>query len=166
VKLLPILTVAGLLGGLAMAPPATAAAPALTLQVIGPAKPVAAGDDITLEVILSTDGDRAHTFLLGSFPQAFGIYVLGPWGVVPPDPGKVRPENWMHQEHSAAAEVTVAKGKPYRTSVKLSDYFKVADPDVFKPGAYQVNVKFYESGWKMPAPIDSGPVRFELAPKK
>jgi len=29
-----------------------------------------------------------------------------------------------------------------------------------------VNVKFYESGWKMPAPIESGPVRFELTAKK
>jgi hypothetical protein len=42
----------------------------------------------------------------------------------------------------------------------------VADAGQFEPGTYQVNVKFYESGWKMPAPIDSGPVRFELAPRE
>jgi hypothetical protein len=150
----------------AAAAPVAATEPDLKLRVIGAAKPVAAGEDITLEVILSTNGDRSHTFLLGSFPQAFGIYVLGPWGVVQPDPTRVRLENWMHQEHSAAREITIAKGKPYRTTVKLSDYFKVADPIVFKPGGYQVNVKFYESAWKMPAPLDSGPVRFEVVRKE
>jgi hypothetical protein len=72
----------------------------------------------------------------------------------------------MHQEHSAAATITVAKGKPYRTTIRLSDYFKVGDSAAFKPGKYQVNVKFYESEWKMAAPIDSGAERFELAPRK
>lgn len=159
-----MLVVAVLLGA-ASVPRATAPSdPQLHLKVIGPAGPVGSGDDITLEVVLSTDGSQSHTFLLGSFPQAFGIYVLGPWGAVQPDPTKVRPENWMHQEHSAATRITVARGKPYRTTVRLSDYFKVTDPDVFRPGGYQVNVKFYESSWNMPAPIDSGAVRFELAP--
>ena len=157
--------VAFLLCVAAMAPIAVASEPPLKLLVVVPTKPVADGDDITLEVVLSTDGEQSYTFLLGSFPQAFGIYVLGPWGVVQPDLTKVLPENWMHQEHSAAATITVAKGKPYRTTVKLSDYFKVGDPDAFKPGRYQVNVKFYESGWKMQAPIDSGAVPFELAPR-
>ena len=60
----------------------------------------------------------------------------------------------------------MAKGRPYRATVKLADYFKVADPDVLKPGGYQVNVKFYESSWKMSAPIDSGAVRFDVAAKK
>jgi len=146
--------------------PAASAEPRLKLEVVGPAKPVPVGDEITLEVTLSTDGDESYEFLLGSFPQAFGVYVLGPWGSVAPDPAKVRPENWMHQQHSAARLIKVAKGQPYRVTVKLSDYFLAADAGQFKPGTYQVNVKFYESGWKMPAPIDSGPVRFELAPKK
>ena len=161
-----VMIVAVLLGATAAAPSAAASEPRLNLQVIGPDHPVAVGDDITLEVILSTGEEQGHTFLLGSFPQAFGIYVLGPWGTVQPDPAKVRPENWMHQEHSAAAKITVAKGKPYRTTVKLADYFKVTDSDVFKPGGYQINVKFYESGWKMAAPIDSGAVRFELVRKQ
>lgn len=161
-----LLALVALLGVFVDAPTAAASEPALKLQITGPAKPVAAGDDITLEVVLSTEAEQSHTFLLGSFPQVFGVYVLGPWGAVQPDLTKVRPENWMHQQHSAAVEITVAKGKPYRTTVKLSDYFKVADPEVFKPGGYQVNVKFYEHGWKMPAPIDSGAVRFELARKR
>lgn len=161
-----LMLIGAVLVGVSTMAPTTAPEPALKLQVNGPTKPVAAGDDITLEVVVSTDGKQSHTFLLGSFPQAFGIYLLGPWGTVQPDLTKVGPENWMHQEHSAAAKITVAKGKPYRTTVKLSDYFKLTDPDVFKPGGYQVNVKFYESGWKMPAPIDSGAVRFELAPRK
>ena len=72
----------------------------------------------------------------------------------------------MHQQHSAAEEVTVGKGKPYRTTVKLSEYFKVADPDVFKPGAYQVNVKFFETGWRMATPIDSGALKFQVVSKK
>jgi hypothetical protein len=149
----------------AIAPIAVASEPPLKLQVIAPTKPAADGEDITLEVVLSTNGEQSHTFLLGSFPQAFGIYVLGPWGAVQPELTKVLPENWMHQQHSAAATITVTKGKPYRTTVKLSDYFKVGEPDAFKPGKYQVNVKFYHSGWKMSAPIDSGAVQFELTPR-
>jgi hypothetical protein len=158
--------VAFLLFASAMAPIAVASEPLLKLQVIVPTKPVAAGEDITLEVALSTDGEQSHTFLLGSFAQAFGIYVLGPWGAVQPDLTKVRPENWMHQEHSATAKIIVAKDKPYRTTVRLSDYFKVGDPAAFKPGKYQSNIKFYESEWMMSAPIDSGAVRFELASRK
>jgi RNA polymerase sigma factor (sigma-70 family) len=142
------------------------AEPQLKLQVLGPAKTRTVGEEIKLEVVLSTDGDQSYEFLLGAFPQAFGVYVLGPWGAIQPDMTKVRPENWMHQEHSTAARIIVAKGKPYRTTVKLSDYFPVTDAAQFKPGAYQVNVKFYETRLKMSAPIDSGAMRFELAPKK
>ena len=48
----------------------------------------------------------------------------------------------------------------------MSDYFKVGESEAFKPGGYQVNVKFYESEWKMSAPIDSSAERFELASQK
>jgi hypothetical protein len=144
--------------------PAAAAEPQLKLEVIGPAKAPAIGEEIKLEVVLSTDGDQTYQFQLGAFPQAFGVYLLGPWGAIQPD--KVLPQNWMHQQHGPAAHISVAKGKPYRTTVKLSDYFPVVDAAQFKPGAYQVNVKFYDSGLKMSAPIDSGAVRLELAPKK
>jgi hypothetical protein len=158
------------LGLLAMSGTATsqaaAAEPRLKLEVVGPAKAPAIGEEIKLEVVLSTDGDQTYEFQLGAFPQAFGIYLLGPWGALQPDPAKVLPQNWMHQEHGPAARIRVAMGKPYRTTVKLSDYFQVADAAQFKPGAYQVNVKFYDIGLKMSAPIDSGAVRFELAPKK
>ena len=144
----------------------SAEGPRLKLEVVAPAECIVVGGDVRLEVTLSTEDDQSYDFLLGSFPQAFGIYVLGPWGPVPPAPSKVRPENWMHQRHSAAARITVAKGKPYHTTVKLSDYFKVRDAGEFKPGGYQVNVKFYDTGLKMPSPIDSGPVRFRLAPRE
>jgi hypothetical protein len=143
---------------------AAAAEPRLKLEVIGPAKAPAIGEEIKLEVVLSTDGDQTYEFQLGAFPQDFGVYLLGPWGAIQPD--KVLPQNWMHQEHGPAARISVAKGKPYRTTLKLSDYFLVVDAAQFKPGIYQVNVKFYDIGLKMSAPIDSGAVRFELAPKK
>jgi hypothetical protein len=48
--------------------------------------------------------------------------------------------------------------------LKLADYFPVGDAEQFRPGAYRVSVKFYDAGLNMPAPVDSGPVRFELAP--
>jgi hypothetical protein len=143
---------------------AAAAEPRLKLEVIGPAKAPAIGEEIRLEVILSTEGDQTYEFQLGAFSQTFGIYLLGPWGAIQPD--KVRPQNWMHQEHGPAARISVAKGKPYRATVKLSDYFPVVDAAQFKPGNYQVNAKFYDIGLKMSAPIDSGAVRFELVPNK
>jgi RNA polymerase sigma factor (sigma-70 family) len=142
------------------------AEPKLKLEVIAPAKPQTVGEEIQLEVILSTESEQGYRFGYSSFPQYFGIYVLGPWGLIQPDPAKIRPENWMHGEGVQPQQMTVAKGKPYRTNVKLSDYFKVADTIQFKPGAYQVNVKFYDRGLGMASPIDSGAVRFELAPKK
>ena len=72
----------------------------------------------------------------------------------------------MHQQHSASRQVFIAKGKPYRTTVKLSDYFRTGEAEQFKPGVYQVNLKFYAITLKMVAPIDSGAIRFELLPKK
>ena len=72
----------------------------------------------------------------------------------------------MNQQHSTAETITVSKGKPYRATLKLWDYFKVADGELFKAGGYQVNVKFYASGLKMTGPIDSGASLFEMAPKK
>lgn len=147
---------------LTLSPASPAAEPDLMLR----AKAVTAGEDVVLEVTVLTAGEGERKFLLGSFAQAFGVYVLGPWGPVQPDLTKVRPENWMHQQHSSAAEITIASGKPFRTRVKLSDYFKVNDPKVFKPGVYQVHVKFYDSRLKMPTPIDSGAIQFTLTPKK
>ena len=144
----------------------SAAEPALKLQVTPSPKVVAVGEDVTLDIVLSTEGPESHTFLLGSFAQIFGVYVLGPWGIVQPDTTKVRSENWMHQEHSAAAKITVTKDSPYRATIKLSDYFRVRDADAFKMGRYQINFKFYESSWNMSAPIDSGTVLVELVVKK
>jgi hypothetical protein len=48
----------------------------------------------------------------------------------------------------------------------MSDYFRTGEAEQFKPGVYQVNLKFYAITLKMVAPIDSGAVRFELLPKK
>jgi RNA polymerase sigma factor (sigma-70 family) len=145
-------------------PVAKAVNPRLKLGVIAPTKALAIGDEIKLEVVLSAEDDQTYEFQLGAFPQAFGIYLRGPKGVIQPD--KVLPQNWMHQEHGPATNIRVSKGKPYRTTVKLSDYFPVVDVAQFKPGTYQVNVKFYDVGLKMPGPIDSRPVRFKLVPKK
>jgi RNA polymerase sigma factor (sigma-70 family) len=139
--------------------------PRLKLSVFGPPTALAIGDEIKLEVALSSEGDRTYQFQLGSFPQDFGIYLHGPGGAIQPDTNKILPQNWMHQQHGPAALISVSKGKPYRTTVKLSDYFPTGDAAQFKPGTYRVNVKFYDVGLKMPGPIDSGPVRFELVPK-
>jgi RNA polymerase sigma factor (sigma-70 family) len=136
--------------------------PRLKLQITGPAKPVTQGAEVTLKLVLSTDGGQTYDFLLGALPQVFGIYVQGPAGPVQPDPKKVLPQNWMHQQHSAAAPITVARGRPFQTTVKLSDYFKVADPDQFKPGQYKVTFKFHCITLKMPAPIESNAAPFEV----
>jgi len=144
----------------------TAPEPRLKLEVIGPAKAIAVGEEIVLQVTISTDDEQNYEFQLGAFPQVFGIYLLGPWGPIQPNLAKVRSENWMNQQHSSAEQISIAKGKPYRTAVKLSDYFRTEEAEQFKPGVYQVNVKFYAIPLKMVAPIDSGAVRFELLPKK
>jgi RNA polymerase sigma factor (sigma-70 family) len=140
------------------------AEPQLTLKVIGPARKLRLGEEVTLEVILSTDRDNSYEFLLGAFPQTFAIYLRGPAGAIAPD--KILPQNWMHQEHSAAARIVITRGTPYRTTVKLSEYFPATDAAPFQAGVYQVNVKFYEAGLKMAAPLESGSVRFELAANK
>jgi hypothetical protein len=106
--------------------------------------------------------EGSHEFLLGSDPQVFGIYVLGPWGPVEPDLTKVRPENWMHQQHSAARRITITPDRPFETKLHLADYFPVNDGAAFRPGPYQVNVKFYDIGLKMPFPADSGAIHFDL----
>jgi hypothetical protein len=114
-------------------------------------------------VALSTSADGASfAFLFGSVPQVFGIYVQGPKGPVAPDPAKVLPENWMHQQHSAAAAIKVAKGQPWRLTLELADYFPVGDAQKFVPGKYQVTVKFLDIGLGLKTPIESGPVQFEI----
>jgi hypothetical protein len=60
----------------------------------------------------------------------------------------------------------VRKGKPFRATIRLSEYFPIKDAKQFRPGLYQVNVKFYDEGLKMAAPVDSGAVQFEVAAKK
>jgi hypothetical protein len=142
-------------------------APKFKIKVTGPEWPSEVGDDfnLSLGITVSTESEGNHTFLLGSLPQVFGVYILGPWGPIQPDLTKIRPENWMHQEHSKAIPITVTKDKPYTTTIKLRDYFPTRDTAVFKPGAYQVNVKFRAIDLKMAAPIDSGPVKFEIVPK-
>ena len=118
-----------------------------------------------LDLEVSTDGDEPYDFLLGAPPQVFGIYVLGPWGPIEPDPKKIRPEHWMDQGHFKAQKVVISKGHPLRVKVPLSDYFAVGDPKVFKPGLYQINVKFYEAGLKVDSPLDSGAIAFRLQAK-
>jgi len=106
--------------------------------------------------------EGSYEFLLGSDPQVFGIYVLGPWGPVQPDLNKVRPENWMHQQHSAARRITVTPDQPFETKLRLADYFPVNDGNAFRPGLYQVNVKFYDIGLNMSCPADTGAIPFDL----
>jgi len=144
----------------------TALEPRLKLEVIGQAKPIVVGEEIVLQVTISTDDEQNYEFQLVAFPQVFGIYLLGPWGPIQPNLAKVRTENWMHQEHSVARQISIVKGKPYRATIKLSDYFQTEEAEQFKPGGYQVNIKFYTVDLKMAVPIDSSAVRFELMPKK
>lgn len=163
-KLLSLVAVLSVLWA-STAPCAAAEAPIFKIKVTGPARPVGVGDDLSLGIVVSTDSEGSHTFELGSAPQVFGVYLLGPWGPVQPDLTRIRPENWMHQEHSKAVSITVTKDKPYVTAIKLKDYFPTRDPAVFKPGVYQANVKFYAIDLKMGSPIDSGPIRFEIVTK-
>lgn len=143
------------------AAPATRPATPVTIEaeLVGSA-PATAGDVVVAVRVSCREG--SHEFLLGSDPQVFGVYVLGPWGPVPPDLTKVRPENWMRQEHGAARRVTITPERPFETRLRLADYFPVRDGSAFRPGPYQVNVKFYDAGLNMPSPADSGAVRFRL----
>jgi RNA polymerase sigma factor (sigma-70 family) len=142
--------------------PKTPAEPQLQLKAKGPATPLAPGETMSITITLSTTDDGLHTFLLGSIPQVFGIYVTGPKGPIPPDPTKVLPANWMHQQHSAAVPITVSKGNPWRLTLALGDYFPVGDANKFVAGAYQVTVKFHDMTLGMKTAIEAGPVRFEI----
>ena len=121
---------------------------------------LASAQDITVTVTLSASDVQKREFDFGSFPQCFGVYILGPWGPIQPDVKKVRPENWMHQEHSPAKRIVVTKDRPFKTFFKLSDYFPITHSSIFRPGEYQMNIKFFDVGLGMPRPIDSGPVTF------
>ena len=156
-----------LLGGLTMSfglsEPGDDRSPADTFQVrvVGPTKPVRA-DEATFEVVVSTDLGEPQKFSYTDFPLTFGAYVLGPWGAVEPTPNGDRPRRWITMEHSSAKIVKIAKGQPFRVVLKLSDYYPTADREAFRPGDYQVNVKFYSASLKMERPTDSGPVAFKI----
>jgi hypothetical protein len=123
--------------------------------------PAVAGDVVIAVRVWCKEG--SHAFRFGSEPQVFGIYVLGPWGPVQPDLAKVRPENWMHQQHSAATRIVITPDKPFEAKLRLADYFPVKDAAAFRTGRYQVNVKFYEAGLGMPRPADTGAMTFDLS---
>lgn len=142
------------------------ARPHLRLTVLGPGKAVRTGEDISLEVVLSTDGREPYELMFARFPQDFGIYLLGPWGTIQPDRGLGSGERWFYAEGAQPTRYTVRKGKPFRATVRLSEYFPIKDAKQFRPGLYQVNVKFYDESLKMAAPVDSGAVQFEVAAKK
>lgn len=147
------------------ATPATKPAASVAIEAkLTEAAPATAGEVVVSVRVSCREG--SHEFLLGSDPQVFGIYVLGPWGSVQPDLTKVRPENWMHQQHSAARRITITPDKPFETKLRLADYFPVNDATAFRPGPYQVNVKFYDIGLKMHFPADSGAIRFDLPAAK
>jgi hypothetical protein len=148
-------------------PPEQPAGPKFRLEAKGPTTPLAPGENIPIEVTLSTTADGSFVFLLGSIPQVFGLYVDGPNGPVPTDPTKVLAANWMHQQHSAAFPVTISKGKPWRLTLSLGEYFPVGDPKKFVPGKYEVRVKFQAIDLGMKTPIEADLVRFEVkgAPK-
>lgn len=136
----------------------------LKILVEGPKQAVKQGEEITLSVTVLTESDQVHTFQLGDPVQVLGIYVLGPWGFVQPDPERVRPENWMHQGHFSSRPITVTKNAPWKFTFKLSAYYRVADPKEFRPGEYQLNIKFYSTYLKMETPITSEPIRFTILP--
>jgi hypothetical protein len=144
------------------AAPATKPVASVTIEAkLVESAPATAGDVVVAVRVSCREG--SHELLLGSDPQVFGIYVLGPWGPVQPDLTKVRPENWMHQQHNAARRITITADRPFETKLRLADYFSVKDATAFRPGPYQLNVKFYDIGLNMPFPADSGAVRFDLA---
>ena len=119
----------------------------------------AAGNDV--EIALTLTSDAKVSFLLSSFPQVFGVYVIGPWGVIQPDATKIRPENWMHGEHSAAREIEVSPDAPYKTTMKLSDWFDIKNAKQFCAGKYVIVVKFYDGGL-MKQPVSSNTLELTL----
>jgi hypothetical protein len=125
-------------------------------------KAASQGQNLAVKVTIRSTNERTHRFRLGSLPQVFGVYILGPWGHVAPDVTKVRPENWMHQEHSASRIVSITPQQPYQATINLNDYFPVTDAKVFKPGRYQVNIKFYDVTLGMKTPVDSGSLVFRI----
>ena len=134
----------------------------LQLKIVSSRSALAAPDVMHVTVTLSTTGDDSYIFHIGSFAELFGVYLLGPWGVVQPDSRKILTQNWMHQQHSPSTRVLVKKGRPFETSFKLSDYYDVKDKNVFREGRYQLNVKFYAAGLGMKSPLDSMPIYFDI----
>jgi hypothetical protein len=132
-----------------------------SIQVKPIASEVAASSDPAFEVVVRVRDAERLQLTYGSLAQYFGLYVLGPWGWQQPDPAKIRPENWMHQQVSSGKPVTIVADHPFRIRFKLSDYF-ATDPKHLKPGHYQLNVTFFVAG-KLAVPIDSGPISFTIA---
>ncbi|MGC4007123.1 MAG: hypothetical protein QM811_29950 [Pirellulales bacterium] len=52
--------------------------PALKLELFVPDKPLRTGDEVPCRAVLSATDDRSYAFDVGSFPQIFGLYLLGP----------------------------------------------------------------------------------------
>ena len=113
-------------------------------------------ETVVVTITISTANDHKYDLDIGSFAECFGVYILGPWGPVPTRLGSSF--GWMHGEHSASVVHVIEKNKPYSTEFRLSEYFDIADPEKFRPGQYQMNIKFYGSGLR--SPIDSGPLTF------
>lgn len=145
-----------------------AASPPLAIDISLSTSAIEVGENIRINVTVSSLDGESPRFRIGSFPEYFGVYILGPWGPVQPDLKKVRQENWMHGQHNASREVVIEKGKPFSTSFELAEYFRTEKPtqqypgpvDGLLSGKHQMNIKFFIRGADMSAPIDSGPVIF------
>lgn len=133
--------------------------PVLRLELRLPTSPFPASRAITCHAVVHTENEQPLKFQVGSFPQVFGLYLLGPRGPVAPDPAKVRPENWMHGERSATTEITMKQGSPYDAEFNLLDYFRAQD---LPPGNYQLNVKFQETSLGMTEPLDAPAQTFRI----
>lgn len=136
---------------------------------------ISVGDDLEMILTITPDDEQRHIVGVASFAQLAGIYILGPWG---PMKTTIPAIHWMHGQASIPTSLECSRARPLILRAKLSEFFTMTrnNPAVvgdtektgfFLPGRYQVNVKFRASDLKMSAPIDTGPVYFNVlaAPK-
>jgi uncharacterized coiled-coil protein SlyX len=87
------------------------------------------------------------------------------------DPGGKEVERQVAELEAALNELNEEWSRWQKERAKIQNEMgrlrkQLKGADQFKAGIYQVNIKFYDRGLKMPAPIGSGALRFAVVSKK
>ncbi|MGC4007124.1 MAG: hypothetical protein QM811_29955 [Pirellulales bacterium] len=56
----------------------------------------------------------------------------------------------------------MTKDRPYEVKFELSKYYTFKDAQTFKPGTYQINLKFFDGDVGLSNPLDAPPRRIEV----